>query len=374
MKKRVLQFIGSFHQGGSERQAVSLTKRLVEENFFDITVATLNNEGILKQDIDRLEVAIAEFKLDSFFRPSFLLQALRCAKWMRSNRIDLVHTHDFYTNVFGITAARLAGIEARVASKRETTGMRTPAQDRVEKFAFGFSKSIVVNSKAVQAHLIDRGIAPGKLHLIYNGLDLSCFTAEGVDRKEILARLGLEHLSSKRLVTLVANLRHDVKNVPMLLRAMQRITAETADVDLVIAGEGELEQDLRAMAKGLRIDERVHFIGRCSRVPELLSASTVCVLTSKAEGFSNSLLEYMAAVRPVVATNVGGAAEVIEDGVNGYLVESDDDTALADQLINLLTDETKARSFGLAGRRVAKERFSDEIQLEKTLGLYRSLL
>lgn len=353
---------------------MSLTKRLLEEAAFDVLVATLHNEGVLKAEIERLGVRVAEFKLDSFFRLSFVLQAWRCARWMRSNHVDLVHTHDFYTNVFGMTAARLAGIKARVASKRETTGMRTAAQDRVEKWAFGLAKSIVVNSGAVHAHLLDRGIADEKLHLIYNGLDLSSFTGESSSRAELLSSLGLQHLSPKRLVTLVANLRHDVKNVPMLLRAAQRITAEIADADIVIAGEGELEQDLRALAAGFGIADRVHFIGRCGQVPELISASTVCVLTSKAEGFSNSILEYMAAGRPVVATNVGGAPEVIEDGVNGYLVKSDDDDALTQRLIDFLTDEAKARSFGSQGRRVVNERFSDKIQLEKTLDLYRSLL
>ena len=139
VKKSVLQFIGSFHQGGTERQAVTLTKMLKNEGSFDIFAATLNNQGVLlKDEIESLGLPeIPEFPLTSFYNLNFVRQVRRCAKYLRDNKIDLVHTHDFYTNVFGMAAAALAGVPARIASKRETGGMRSRAQEFVEKLAFG---------------------------------------------------------------------------------------------------------------------------------------------------------------------------------------------------------------------------------------------
>ena len=142
----------------------------------------------------------------------------------------------------------------------------------------------------------------------------------------------------------------------------------------VIAGEGELEAGLKELAKQLGVAENVHFIGRCDDVPALLCASYVCVLTSTAEGFSNSILEYMAAGKPVIATNVGGADEAIADGESGYLVASDDDAAMAGRLIELLENEEKASNFGNAGKQLVSEKFSQDEQLCKTIDLYNSLL
>ena len=374
MKKRVLQFIGSFHQGGTECQAVSLIRLLKDEGSFEVFAATLNNVGVLRTEINDLGLPeIPEFPLTSFYNVNFVRQVRRCAKYLRDNKIDIVHTHDFYTNVFGMAAATLAGVQVRVASKRETGGMRSGAQKLVEKIAFGRADAIIVNSSAVRGHLTERAIPSAKIHIIYNGIDLKRFGVAD-DRASVCSRFGLPNDENMHFVTMVANLRHKVKNVPMFLRMAKRVVENHPDVHFVIAGEGELETELKELAERLGVAENVHFIGRCVDVPALLSISSVCVLTSIAEGFSNSILEYMAAGNPVIATNVGGAAEAVAEGETGFLVTSDNDAAMADRLIELLEDEGKATVFGAVGKRVASEKFSQEAQLRATVELYNSLL
>lgn len=371
MKKRILQFIGSFHQGGSELQATALSCALKSDGTHEIYVATLNNEGVLRATMDEAGFTdIPEFPLTSFFNANFVRQVRSCAVYLKDNKIDLVHTHDFYTNVFGMASASLAGVKAKVASKRETGGMRSPSQDFVEKLAFGRADAIVANSIAVRDHLTARSISSDKINVIYNGLDLSRF--ENADSSP--EKFGLPTDENIRFVTLVANLRHAVKNVPMFLRAAKRVAETVPNTHFVIAGEGELEAELKAMAVEMGIGERVHFIGRCSDIPGLLFTSYACVLTSTAEGFSNSLLEYMAAGKPVVSTNVGGAAEAVVEGETGYLVESDDDAKMAVRLIELLNDNDKAAAFGNVGREMVRNKFSNDAQLRNTLGLYNSLL
>ncbi len=371
MKKRILQFIGSFHQGGSERQATALSCALKSDGTHDTYVATLNNEGVLRPTMDEAGFTdIPEFPLTSFFNANFVHQVRRCAAYLKKNQIDLVHTHDFYTNVFGMAAASLAGVKAKVASKRETVGMRSPAQDVIEKLAFGRADAIVANSAAVRDHLSARGVSPNKIEVIYNGLDLSRFDNPDISREE----LGLPTDENIHFVTLVANLRHSVKNVPMFLRAAKRVAEAVPNTHFVIAGEGELKSELKAMSVGLGIGEKVHFIGRCSDIPGLLSKSSACVLTSTAEGFSNSILEYMAIGKPVIATNVGGAAEAVMEGETGYLVASDDDAKMAEHLIEMLKDDARAAALGNAGREIVRDKFSNDAQLRNTLRLYNSLL
>ena len=367
----VLQFIGSFHQGGSERQAVQLARLLREDGSFNVRMATLENAGVLREEVEKLGLAeIPEYKLTSFYNANFVRQLLKCANFLRTERIAIIHTHDFYTNVFGMLAAQIIKVPLAIASKRETGGMRTKWQRRIEKFAFRQANAIVANSEAVKNYLIGEGVASEKIRVVYNGLDLERLEPKITDRKAICRELNLPPHESIKFITLVANLRHEVKNQAMLLRAAKKVVEKFPNAHFVLAGEGERRESLENLAKELNVTENVHFIGRCTQVPELLSISFAGVLTSFNEGFSNSILEYMAAALPVVATDVGGAREAIVENETGFLVASDDAAALANRLTELLTDEEKALGFGKKGRRRVEEKFSVAAQLENTLKLY----
>ena len=369
--RKVLQLIGSFHQGGSERQAVQLTRILRENGEFDISLAALENAGVLREEVEKLGLTdIPEFKLTSFYNANFVKQLMKCAGFLRENKIEIIQTHDFYTNIFGMLAAQIASVPFAVASKRETGGMRSKMQKRIEKFAFKQANAIVANSEAVKNYLIAEGIPAAKIKVIYNGLDLKRLTPKMTDRKAICENLGLPTGENIKFITLVANLRHTVKNQPMFLRVAEKVVRQFPNVHFVIAGEGELLENLQNLANELKITENKHFIGRCATVPELLSISFAGVLTSFNEGFSNSILEYMAAKLPVVATNVGGASEAIIENETGFLVASDDAETMANRVIELLENEEKAKDFGAKGRQIVEEKFSCAAQLESTLKLY----
>lgn len=375
MKINVLQFIGSFHQGGSERQAVQLTKLLHADKTFNVFAATLNKEGILLNELeDSGFTDIPEFRLTSFFNLHFLKQINACAKFIKENKIEIVHTHDFYTNIFGILAAKYAKVPVKIASKRETSGMRSVNQKRIEKFVFGIADAITVNAEAVENYLINRGISKSKIKVTYNGLDLERLKPKETNREKICESLGLPKDKDIKFITIVANLRHEVKNQEMLLRAAKRLKDNFPNAHFVFAGEGERKTYLEKLAEECGISQNTHFIGRCGIVPELLSISYVCVLTSVAEGFSNSILEYMSAAKPVVATNVGGASEAIIEGETGFLVKSNDDAALAKRLSEILENPLKAEAFGKKGREIVEQKFSSATQLENLVDFYRNLL
>lgn len=372
----VLQFINSFHQGGSERQAVQLARLLKEGSRHRVHVACLERRGVLLDEALRLGVPeIPEFSLTSFYDRNALKQLRRLAAYLREHKIEIVHTHDFYTNVFGITAAALARVPARVAARRETGGMRTRAQKKVEQSVYRLAHSIVANSEAVRRQLIAEGVREQKIVTIYNGLDLERMTPVTGDKREAaLAMFNLPHDGARRFVTIVANLRHDVKDHPMFLRAARRVRDVVPEAAFVVAGEGELTAAMRALAAELGLERDVFFTGRCEAVGELLAISDVCVLSSRAEGFSNAILEYMAANRPVVATDVGGAREAIVEGETGFLVPAGDDEMMAARIVMLLKDEEHARRMGQRGRAVVEQKFSCAAQLNGTLALYEQLI
>jgi len=374
LKPCVLHLVDSFHQGGTERQALQLVRLLHEAGEYRVRMACLSGEGALRYEAERLELGeIPGFPLKSFYDANAVKQLRRLVHFIRAEEIELIHTHDFYTNIFGMTAAKLARTRARLASRRETGGMRTRTQKAAERCAYSLAHAIVANGEAVRQQLIVEGVSARKIVTVYNGLDTARIRLrDGTNRDELLSLFNLPR--GRRFVAIVANMRHTVKDHPTFLRAAERVLASVPDAAFVLAGEGELTDSLRAYAAQHNLADSTFFIGRCERVAELLALSEVCVLSSLAEGFSNSILEYMAAGRAVVSTDVGGAREAIVDGETGYLVAAGDDLAMAARIISLLEEPDVARSMGERGRLRVEQKFSCAAQQTRTLRLYEQLL
>jgi glycosyltransferase involved in cell wall biosynthesis len=375
----VVQLIDSFNQGGSERQAVQLTRLLHQSRQFHVRVACLNPEGLLRSEIDTLNLGeVPAYPLSSFYDTNAIKQVRRFVQWLKQSNVEILHAHDFYTNIFGMAAAALARVPVRIASRRETGGMRTGAQKRAQQLAYSLAHKIVANSEAVKDTLIEEGVPKEKIVVIHNGLDMGRFTSLGdISRSDLLSQFNVRSMEGgqpRKFVTIVANMRHDVKDYPMFLQAARIVSERVPATGFLLAGEGELTDRLRDFAKELGIDQLTHFLGRCENVNALLQASDVCVLSSKAEGFSNSILEYMAAARPVVATNVGGAREAVVEGRTGFLVSSGDHQTMAERIISLLQNPSMAQEMGQLGRQIVEQEFSCEAQLRNTEQLYETLL
>jgi len=374
MKPNVLFIIDSFEQGGSERQALQLLRDVHQSGRCRVHLACLQSQGSLRAEAEQLGIGeIHEYALSSFYNLNFLKQLRRLVRFIKENEIDVVHTHCFYTNIFGMAGAFLARVPARITSKGETEGFRTPVQKRAERLSFRLAHRVIANCLVVQDQLIREGVKPKRIIQHYNGLDLERLKVlSSLRREEARAIFGLPN--DRRLVTIVANLRNPVKDHPMFLRAAARVRTAVPDAAFVIAGEGELMPSLRQLANELGIAGDVHFIGRCDDVASLLFASDIGVLSSKAEGFANAILEYMAAGLPVVSTNAGGVREAIVEGETGFIVPASDDEQMAERIIQILSDNDKAQAMGALGKMIVAETFSSDRHLKNTLDLYDELL
>jgi glycosyltransferase involved in cell wall biosynthesis len=372
----VLIMVDSFDMGGAESQTVLLTRLMLQSGRYGVHLACLRREGILLGEAEALGLSeIPEYRLTSFYDWNMLVQLRRFISFLRQHKIDVVHPQSFYTNVFGLLGAALARVPVRIAFRGDTGGWRTVNQDVVERWSYRLAHAVHANSEAVRDFLIEFGVPSRQIVTVHNGLDMSRVTPRpDARREEILAQLGLPRDDGLLFVTIVANMRNEIKDHRMFLRAAAQIHKEVPKAAFVLAGEGELLEQMRALAEELGVGSNTYFIGRCASIAELLFISDICVLSSKAEGFSNSILEYMAAARPVVATDVGGAREAVKHGETGYLVRSGDDKAMAAHITSLLRDPALARAMGSAGRLVVEEKFSDRAQLENTGAMYDRLL
>jgi L-malate glycosyltransferase len=363
--------ISSLNRGGSEGQAVQLVRLLREHTNFDVTLTCLNGEGPLGDELGADAPTTLVYPLTSFHDRNTARQFRRFVSELRRRGVNIVHTHDVYSNIFAIPAARLAGVPVRVASRRDTGGVGTRARRAAEAHMYRYAQKVVVNADAVGSQLAGQGVPREKIVTIHNAVDVKKF-APRLTRDEALTALKLP--SGRPLAVLVANMGHAVKDHPTFLRAARRIHEAVPECAFVIAGEGPLAEPMQTLARSLGLSDHVFFIGACKSIGELLALADVCALSSRAEGLSNAILEYMAAGRPVVATDVGGAREAVLHEETGYLVASGDDRAMADQIISLLRDPERARAMGECGRLRAESKFSCRAQLERTITLYESLL
>src|SRR5918912_1062053 len=204
LKRNVLQLTNSFHQGGSERQMVQLTRLLGESERYRVHVACLDGGGVLRNEMERLGFRdIPEFPLTSFYDLNAVKQLRRFVRLLREREIEVVHTYDFYTNVFGMAGAALARVPVRIASRRCIAGIYTAAQVSVELYAYRLAHAVISNSEAVRAQLIKEGVPANKITTIYNGMDVERMRPRADMRRDsMLAMFDLPPQPARRFVTI----------------------------------------------------------------------------------------------------------------------------------------------------------------------------
>ena len=366
---KLLKMLTSFHIGGTERQVVNLALG-IDPSRFDLHLACLRSAGALLGEVKALQIPQPEFRIGRFYNPATFWQGMRLAQYIRKNRIQIVHSYGFYSNVFTVPTAWLAGKSFVIASIRDTGDALTPWQRRVQKMVCRLADCVLVNAEAIRDRLVEQGYAQDKIIVIRNGITLAKF-GKGQSNSLLRQELGLP--LSAPLVVVFSRL-NQMKGIQYFLDAAIILAGRFPDVRFLVVGDGAHRKELEEHARRLGLGERTAFTGFRSDIPELLSEAAVSVLPSLSEGLSNSLLESMAAGVPVVATRVGGNPEVVEHEVTGLLVPPRDAAALAAATGRLLEDRDLAASFAQAGIRRVADLFSVERSVRETEHLYQRLV
>ena len=372
---RLLTFTTLFAIGGTERHVASLADGL-DHSRFEMEFGCLRRSGEFLEQIEARGLTVNEYAVSRLYGPHALAQQLRFARHLRRRRIQIMHSYNFYPNVFAIPAARLARTPVVLASIRDTGAHLTPRQRRVQRLSCRLADHILVNAEAVRQWLTTEGYDPSRISVIRNGLDLSRF-APGGDDPALRRELGLP--AGAPLIAMLSRLSR-LKGVEDFLDAAATVAARFTDARFLVIGDNidpdgsEYRRELEDRAARLGLQPRVLFTGFRLDVPRLLSAVTMSVLPSLSEGLSNTILESMAAGAPVVATRVGGSAEALEDGVDGLLVAPRDPAALSRAIIWVLEHPEAARELGRRARARVAEEFSLERMIRETEYLYARLL
>jgi len=370
----ILFVIGSCEIGGAEKQMLTLISAL-QAYGFSCHVFALQRGGALRSDFGELGVPVYSGgiqKGDIVHKPwKLLLAELRLMKVLRHVKPSILHSFLPLITFMGAVAGRVFRVPLVITSRRALGNHqeRHPVLRPLDRIANSFSRYIVVNSKAVWNDVAARDyVSSEKLVLIYNGVDGEPFELASRKREQFRRTMGLG--DSQKVVTVVANLI-PYKGHLDFLRAARLVKDGIPGARFCLVGEDRgIQKDLESEAQNLRIRESVLFMGRRSDIPSLLAASDLFVLPSHEEGFSNVILEGMAAGLPVVATKVGGNSEAVVDGMTGWLVPPQNPKVMAEKIVDLLKDPHKARSWGEKGKERVKRFFTVEQMVEKHLALY----
>lgn len=379
MEKRVtvMHMVDCLNIGGGEMQMVDLLRRIDRDKFRPI-VGCLRKEGPLLSALEQIEIPVREIPVrGALYYPHSIREMIRLSFFLRKEKVKILHTQDLYSHLVGVPAAILASVPIVITNRLDLGH----TMDRWHRWALRalspFITKLMANSEGVRRMLITaEKTSPEKIEVIYNGVDLERF-----DRgAEIQARRAVrreplypDFHPEDRLIGVLANLS-PIKGHAVLLEAAVRIIAYCPKAKLIFIGREDCRPALEARARALSIDKRVVFLGSRQDVPRVLSCLEISVLPSLAEGFSNAILESMAAGLPMVATDVGGNREAIVEGETGFLVPPKDPDALADRILRLLEDRTLAEKFGKAGRRRIEEFFTLDRMVSETERFYEELL
>ncbi|MCX5700702.1 MAG: glycosyltransferase family 4 protein [Candidatus Omnitrophica bacterium] len=362
---KILFIINHLNVGGITSYSLTLAKGLKAAGH-GVYCATYAGELLPKFKEAGVVYMHIPIKTKKEINPKILYSVFKLSKIIKAEKIDIVHTHSRTTQVLGSLLQWFTGV-------KHVFTCHGFFKSRILRRLFPcWGDKIIAVSQQVKDHLVqDFKVSDKKIVVINNGIDADRFIGElSKTKDEIRQELGLNH---GPLVGIIARLS-DVKGHKYLIEAMKVVLEKAPSAQLVIIGEGKMQEELKNLTMGIGISKSVIFIQQTSNMQEALSVMDVFVMPSLQEGLGLALMEAMASGLSVVGSNVGGIKTLIEHGRNGLLVEPADSQGLACAISKLLDDVSLRERLGIEARKFIQNNFSQKKMVDQTLEVYASCL
>jgi glycosyltransferase involved in cell wall biosynthesis len=348
--------------GGQAHHVLELARGLRERGHEVFAIAQPGSE--FARRARAAEFQVAEIPMISGIRAQ-IASTLRLARFLRKNRIDVLHCHDPRDHQLGCFAAPLGGVGALIRTKHNVLPLRNAVSRWLSR---SLTDKLIGVSDATARVLVDSGIEPDHVVTIYNFIDTGDFEP-GPPDPELRATLGLRE--GDPVIGSVGRL-HRSKGIADLIHAIPALAGKFPGLRVLLVGGGY--EQWQELARELGVESHCRFTGRVSGVAQYLRLMDVAVYPTHREAFGLAILEAMAAQRAVVATRVGGVPELVQDGVNGLLVEPGRPEALATAIGRLLDSDDLRIGLAIAAHKTATSAFSRERSVEQTEQVYRAAL
>jgi glycosyltransferase involved in cell wall biosynthesis len=361
----LLLTVRELHHGGIERDVAKIATHL-DPSRFKPYVASYQDQGFRHEELACAGIPLLHLPIRSLASTGALSSAFRLYRYLRKHRIRIVHAWD-PSAIFTLPVARAAGVPVLISSQLGHRTLLDPRTLRQIRWTDSLVNSVVVNCEAMRRHLVeDENISPDRIELCYNGVDTAeFFPLPQAPRPAPLA-------NAKFVIGTVCVLRPE-KAVDVLQDAFSRIRLQHPEIRLLIVGSGPERERLLANSKRLGIDDTSIFVPATNDVAAYLRAMDIFVLSSRAEAFSNALLEAMACGCCTVASHVGGTPELVGEN-RGLLFLPDNSTDLAEKLSRLISSPALRRSLGTAAAAFARQHLTIQEAACRMGAIYERLL
>jgi len=369
----------NFHLGwgGQAARVFSLCKGLRDVGV-DVAVAAPKGSVLAEKCSNAGIRALGDVRFSKGFHPADFWQDVRSIKgFIVANRINILHTHGSQDTWSGSVAAARCPRRWRPAVVRTRHNTFPVKYSLVNRFLYRWliDRLIIVSDSVMEryARFIESGvIMRERVSTIHSCIEVGRFDPEQINKKE--TRDALDIPCDAPVIVAAARLARE-KGHRFLLQAVASLRSEFPNVLVLLAGEGSQEETLKAQTRELDLSDNVRFLGFCEHVPKILAAADVSVLPSiDCDASSASIKEAMAMQVPVVATSIGGAAEIIDHEADGLIVQAGDASALAGAITRLLKDPALRSKMGRAGRSKVIKRFTEQKLASDTMAVYREML
>ena len=382
MKVKLYIIIDNLGPGGTQRQIIEYLKTANREQF-DIKIVNLDKDyNTLKDEIERLGYEVIGIKQGKWRAVNSLFGLFK------QNKLDIVHTFLFTSDLYGRIAAKLAGVPVVISSVRNIDLWQKWHHRLTDKILATFTDRITVNAECIKPYLIKtKGIPQKKIITIYNGIDLARFDNLKTPQ-QIREELGipLNSLAIGMVSRFSAQKDYDtfLKAAEIILKTRGQAPAGTvpsphssfgeSPVYFVAVGDGPLLQSLQSSVVNQQLKDKIIFTGLRRDIPNVINAMDICILSSHYEGCPNVILEYMASSKPVIASNVGGCAELIIEGKTGFVVPPKNPEMLANKIRELINNKDLRIKMGKEGRIRVEKHFTSQLMVKNIENLYLELL
>ncbi len=368
----VLYLIDKMGRGGAQTHLLVLASHLDRARFAP-SITCLLYEGEMADAVRAAGLPLEALGARRIYGPSALRAFLRLVRRLRTERPAIVQTYLTSANVFGALAARAAGIQRLLTTRRDTGFGDSRALSRALTLTSrGATRILCVSRDVAEVVARREGADPSKLAVIPNGIDLDRFSPRG-RRLEMRRRM---ELPDSALVAITVTHITPVKGMDVLARAAPSVVERHPEVRFVVVGDGDEpdEASFRRLLDDLGLRDRFLLVGDRTDVPDLLEAADLFVLPSRSEGQPNALIEAMAMGLPIVATRVGGVPEVALDGEEAILVPPDSPEALASACASVLDSADLRCRLGASARARARREHDAAIMARQYEKLYGDIL
>ena len=365
---RILFCIDGLRAGGKERQLVELVTGLSSSGYVkknNIFVLSMSEPNHFDTFIKELGINIIRLRRKVRWDPTVIFQLRKIIKKYNPN---IIHSFSAMTSFYFCFIKKKRNVIFVDGSIQNALSIKGFKEKLIYKLVYTTADIVLANS---YAGLAAKKAPEAKSHVLYNGFNLNRIDNIQPPIK-VKQSLGI---GSEKIIGMVARFYSEKDYVSFVISA-QRVLEKRNDVLFITVGAGETLNSIKGLVLK-KYKDKILFMGNKKDVESIVNIFDIGVLLTNnniaREGISNSIIEYMALEKPVVATDSGGTKEIVEDGINGFLVKNEDVESITRKIITLLENEQLAKRFGKRGKDIIYEKFKNQLMIDNILNIYQSV-